>query len=252
MTALSVNLNKVALLRNAREHGVPNVVDAARTVIDAGAHGITVHPRPDMRHIRPDDVERLAELLEDFDAIEFNIEGNPAAEEGDNGYPGYLKIVEAARPDQATLVPDSPGQLTSDHGFDGSDETVEWLRPIVADLHRWGCRVSLFSNADPRTVRALAETGADRIEIYTGPFAEAAWSGDAGEEVSKIAQTEVVARELGLGVNAGHDLDLSNLPILMAAVPGIDEVSIGHALTADALWMGLEATVKRYLEALGR
>lgn len=251
MTALSVNLNKVALLRNAREHGVPNVVEAAKTVIEAGAHGITVHPRPDMRHVRPGDVTELAEFLGDYPEIEFNIEGNPSAEAGENGYPGFLQIVEAARPTQATLVPDTPGQLTSDHGFDGSDETIAWLTPIVAKLQGWGCRVSLFANADPEVVDALARTGADRIEIYTGPFAEAAWRGAAGAEVARCAQTAVAARELGMGVNAGHDLDLANLPILMAGVPDIDEVSIGHALTADALWMGLHKTVEKYLEALG-
>lgn len=250
MTKLSVNLNKIALLRNAREHGVPNVVEAARTVIEAGAHGITVHPRPDMRHIKPRDVRELAEFLQDFPHVEFNIEGNPAAEEGD-GYPGYLELVKEARPHQATLVPDTPGQLTSDHGFPGDAATIEHLKPIVADLKSWGCRVSLFCNAEPETAAALAKTGADRIEIYTGPFAEAGWAGDSGAEAAKCSQTAMAAREAGLGVNAGHDLDLSNLPTLVAAVPDLDEVSIGHALTADALWLGLPETIRRYLTALG-
>ncbi|MGF1469358.1 MAG: pyridoxine 5'-phosphate synthase [Sandaracinaceae bacterium] len=247
MTLLSVNLNKVALLRNARPHHVPDVLEAARAVIGAGAHGITVHPRPDQRHIRPDDVRGLGVLLR-RSRVELNLEGNPF-EEARGGYPGYLELVRQARPVQATLVPDASDQATSDHGFD-PERDVERLRPIVEELHRLGCRVSLFADPDPSGVAKLRATAADRIEIFTGPYADAHRDGHPEAALAACVATAQQARAAGLGVNAGHDLDLGNLPPLVRAIPDLDEVSIGHALTADALWWGWTETVDRYLAAL--
>ena len=246
MTVLSVNVNKVAVLRNSRGGNEPSVLTAARAVIQAGCAGITVHPRPDLRHIRPDDVLALAELTRD--RVEFNIEGNPfAPPRGD--YPGLQALVAAGRPEQVTLVPDCDGQLTSDHGFDLRRDHLA-LRPIIAELKARGARVSLFMDAGAEALELAAEIGADRIELYTGPFAEAFATGDAGPALARCAATVATARALGLGVNAGHDLSQANLGAFLGGVAGVEEVSIGHALVAEALHAGLDATVRAYLKIL--
>jgi pyridoxine 5-phosphate synthase len=246
MSVLSVNVNKIAVLRNSRGGNAPDVVRAARTCLDAGAHGITVHPRPDARHVRHDDVLALAALCRDY-GVEFNLEGNPFAPPR-AGYPGFHALCEQARPAQATLVPDGDGQLTSDHGFD-FERDGDALRPLVASLHGLGCRVSLFADAGC-DVEAAAGTGADRIELYTGPFAEAFGAGDAAAMLAACAGTARRAQAAGLGVNAGHDLSQANLGAFLAAVPGVAEVSIGHALIDEALYAGLDATVRAYLRIL--
>lgn len=257
MTALSVNLNKIAWLRNAREGARPSVAEAARTVIAAGAQGVTVHPRPDQRHIRPDDVAELTDLLRAHPDVEFNIEGNPYAGPRDNGYPGFDKLIESARPHQATLVPDADGQLTSDHGWDLSDRNDADRLAAVIDRYRgWGARVSLFVDPVREQIGGASDCGADRIELYTGPYAETVErcgpAGDDAEESRRIYREAArYAGELGLGVNAGHDLNLDNLERFVA-MGGIAEVSIGHALTADALEWGLSATVGRYLDAIAQ
>lgn len=254
MTVLSVNLNKIALMRNAREGARPDVCAAARIVLEAGAHGITVHPRPDQRHIRPGDVEALATMLaSEYPAIEFNIEGNPFAPAGANGYPGFDALIERARPAQATLVPDSDDQLTSDHGWDLSTPNPA-LEDRIAAYHEAGARVSLFMDPELELIEAAHRHGADRIELYTGPFAETVWAHGTTDPASQTSfdtylQAARFAKQLGMGVNAGHDLDLVNLPLL-AQITEVDEVSIGHALIADALEMGLFETTRKYLEAL--
>jgi pyridoxine 5-phosphate synthase len=247
MTALSVNVNKIAVLRNSRGGSEPDVVRAARTCLYAGAHGITVHPRPDQRHIRADDVHALAELTRE-NRVELNLEGNPFAPPRE-GYSGFLALCEQVRPAQATLVPDSDGQITSDHGFDFSQD-AERLRPLIAELKSLGCRVSLFVDAGCQQLERAAEIGADRIEIYTGPFAEALAIGNAGAELSRCARTAIEAKALGLGVNAGHDLSQTNLEEFLEAVPQVLEVSIGHALIGEALYAGLQRTVQNYLSIL--
>lgn len=249
MAVLSVNVNKIAVLRNARGGREPDVVRAARTCLDAGAHGITVHPRPDARHIRADDVQALATLTREYGA-EFNLEGNPFAPPRP-GYPGFLALCEQARPAQATLVPDGDAQITSDHGFDFARDGAA-LRPLVAELKSLGCRVSLFADAGG-AVEHAAETGADRIELYTGPYAEAFATGDPATALALAACADSArrAQACGLGVNAGHDLDQRNLGPFLAAVPDVREVSIGHALIGEALYAGLDATVRAYLAILG-
>lgn len=255
MTVLSVNVNKIAVLRNSRGGRVPDVVHAARTCLDAGAHGITVHPRPDARHIRADDVYALAELTRSR-GVEFNLEGNPFAPPR-VGYPGFLALCEQVRPAQATLVPDGDGQLTSDHGFDFARDT-ERLRPLVAELKSFGCRVSLFADAhgDPALdtaaggIERAAEAGADRVELYTGPYADAHAANRTATMLARFAAITRRAQAAGLGVNAGHDLSQANLGAFLAAVPGVLEVSIGHALISEALYAGLDATVRAYLEIL--
>jgi len=247
MTVLSVNVNKIAVLRNSRGGAAPDVVRAATVCLDAGAHGITVHPRPDARHIRADDVLALAALCH-ARGVEFNIEGNPFAPPRD-GYPGFHALCAQARPAQATLVPDGDGQLTSDHGFDFAAD-ADRLRPHVAALKTLGCRVSLFADAGAGTdVVAAAAIGADRIELYTGPFAEAFAAGEA-QAARAAADTAQRAAAAGLGVNAGHDLSQANLGGFLAAVPNVLEVSIGHALVDEALYAGLDATVRAYLRIL--
>ena len=253
MTALSVNLNKVALLRNARDGDAPSVIDAALTVIGAGAEGITVHPRPDQRHIRPTDVLALAELLQDHPGVEFNIEGNPFAGPRTNGYPGFDALIEQARPQQATLVPDSDQQLTSDHGFDLSGNN-QALAAKIRHYQAQGSRVSLFMDPDPAQITLAQRLGADRIELYTGPFAEVAGRAgiDDAHSQASLALYQAAAGHavgIGLGVNAGHDLDLDNLP-LFRNIAEVAEVSIGHALIARALDRGLAATVRAFKEAL--
>ena len=250
MTVLSVNVNKIAVLRNSRGGNEPDVVRAARACLDAGAHGITVHPRPDARHIRSDDVYALAELTSEY-GVEFNLEGNPFAPPR-AGYPGFLALCEQVRPAQATLVPDGDAQLTSDHGFDFTRD-VDALLPLVARLKSLHCRVSLFADAHLESdddMQRAAATGADRVELYTGPYAEAHATGDAGAMLARFAATARRAHAARLAVNAGHDLSLDNLGDFLRAVPHVQEVSIGHALIGEALYTGLATTVKRYLAIL--
>ncbi|BCT92207.1 pyridoxine 5'-phosphate synthase [Lysobacter helvus] len=246
-TQLSVNVNKIAVLRNSRGGDEPDVVRAASTCLDAGAHGITVHPRPDARHIRAEDVYALAVLTQSR-GVEFNLEGNPFAPPR-VGYPGFAALCGDVRPAQATLVPDSDGQITSDHGFDFSGD-LGALRERVAELRALGCRVSLFVDAGCPDVERAAEVGAQRIELYTGPFAAAHAGGDARAAIALCAETARRAQAVGLGVNAGHDLSQGNLAAFLQGVPDVLEVSIGHALIGDALYAGLDATVRRYLEAI--
>ena len=244
-TALSVNLNKIALLRNSREGEFPSVLQHAQVCLDAGADGITVHPRPDQRHIRPHDVHELAALVKPLHHIEFNVEGNPYAGACD-GYPGFMALVDESRPDQCTLVPDSNDQLTSDHGFN-LIESGDRLAPIIEQLKSWGCRVSLFMDPDLEQIRVAKALGADRIELYTGPYADAfLHRSDQLEAIfSRYLRAAELSLELDLGLNAGHDLNLHNLP-RFRQLPQLLEVSIGHALIVDALAMGLSEAVKRY------
>jgi len=246
-TQLSVNVNKIAVLRNSRGGHDPDVLRAAQACLDAGAHGITVHPRPDRRHIHAEDVYALSALTRDR-GVEFNIEGNPFAPPRE-GYPGLLALCRDTRPAQATLVPDSDGQLTSDHGFDFARDG-ERLRPLVAELREMGCRVSLFVDAGNPDLAQAAAVGADRIELYTGPYAEAHASGDARAALALFADAARRAQAAGLGVNAGHDLSQANLRDFLTAVPDVLEVSIGHALIGEALYEGLDTTVRRYLALL--
>jgi pyridoxine 5-phosphate synthase len=239
MTKLSVNVNKVALLRNSRTINMPSVAQAARVCIDAGCHGITVHPRPDERHITEQDVYDLAEMVT---GVEYNIEGNP--------FPRFMDIVRKVQPTQATLVPDDPSAFTSDQGWDLKDPAnVDRLKPIVAELKDQGIRISLFMNPDPESIERVEEVGADRIELYTEPYAAAYKEGDVGAVFREYAEAAQKARDLDLGLNAGHDLNLDNLGEFVS-IPGILEVSIGHALISDALFMGLEKAVKAYLNIL--
>lgn len=247
MTRLSVNVNKIAVLRNSRGGHDPDVLRAAQACLDAGAHGITVHPRPDRRHITAEDVHALSTLTQ-ARGVEFNIEGNPFAPPRD-GYPGLLPLCEATRPAQATLVPDGDGQLTSDHGFD-FERDADRLRPLIASLKAMGCRVSLFVDAGNPLLERATDVGADRIELYTGPYAEAHAAGDATDMLALFATAARRAQAVGLGVNAGHDLSQANLRAFLTAVPDVMEVSIGHALISEALYDGLDATVKAYLARL--
>lgn len=244
-TKLSVNLNKVALLRNQRDVGYPSVLDAARWVVAAGAHGITVHPRPDERHIRRSDVHELAALIrtEFAPRIEYNIEGYPS--------PDFIALIREVRPDQVTLVPDAPDQRTSDHGWD-VEGNVGRLREVIQELKAAGARVSLFMDPEPRAMAGAASAGADRIELYTGPYAHAFAAGDAAPLLRRYVDAARAAEDAGLGVNAGHDLNLDNLPPFCQAIPQLAEVSIGHAITADALRLGFPAAVEAYLRAIRR
>ena len=241
MTKLSVNLNKIALLRNQRDIGIPNVLQAAKTIIKAGAYGITVHPRPDERHIKYSDVYELAEIM----TVEFNIEGNPFLGK-------YMEIVSEVRPNQATLVPDAPDAGTSDHGWNLKADGKK-LTPVIKKLKAMGIRVSLFMAADAAGIMTAKEVGADRIELYTEPYARAFRTGEGVDEIlQQYAYAARAAEDAGLGVNAGHDLNLNNLGKFLAEVSGVLEVSIGHALIADALEMGLFNAVKEYLKILTR
>ncbi|KAF1691283.1 pyridoxine 5'-phosphate synthase [Pseudoxanthomonas koreensis] len=244
---LSVNVNKVAVLRNSRGGHEPDVAAAAEACLRAGAHGITVHPRPDRRHIVAEDLPPLAALAARFD-VELNVEGNPFAPPRP-GYPGLLALCEGVRPAQVTLVPDDDGQLTSDHGFT-FDGDLAPLAAQVAAFAALGCRVSLFVDAGVPGLERAAALGAERIEIYTGPYAEAFAAGDAGAALAACIDTARRAQAAGLGVNAGHDLSQANLGAFLAAVPGVQEVSIGHALVGEALYAGLDATVRGYLSVI--
>lgn len=243
MTSLSANLNKVALLRNTRTIGVPSVVRAARIALEAGAHGITVHPRPDGRHVRANDVRDLAAIVREKPGAEFNIEGNP--------FHGLLEFVREVRPAQCTLVPDETGAFTSDHGWDLDRDSAR-LRPVVAELKALRVRVSLFIDPVPAAMTKAAAVGADRVELYTEPYARAFGAPAQAEVLRGYSESARAAAKAGLGVNAGHDLNLQNLPVFLRAVPDVLEVSIGHALIADALELGLAETVRRYLDAIGR
>ncbi len=249
MTKLSVNVNKVALMRNARGGDWPSVPAAAKLCLDAGAHGITVHPRPDQRHITVDDVFSAAEVVANAGApIEYNMEGNPFSDPV-GSYPGFIELVEKARPTQVTLVPDSVDQLTSNHGWNLRKDG-ERVREVVARLKALGCRVSLFMDAEPEACAAAADTGADRIELYTEDYASAHAKGEGAAQIRRYAAAAEAAQAAGLGVNAGHDLNLANLSDF-CSIPGILEVSIGQALVGDALMhFGLGEAVRRYLACL--
>ncbi|MDE6121515.1 MAG: pyridoxine 5'-phosphate synthase [Muribaculaceae bacterium] len=237
MTNLSVNINKIATLRNARGENRPDVETVALDIESFGADGITVHPRPDERHIRRSDVYKLRPLLRS----EFNIEGNPDAT--------FVDLVLKVRPTQVTLVPDAPDALTSSAGWD-VEANAEFLAALVERFKDAGIRTSIFVDADPRQVKAAAKTGADRVELYTKPYADA-YAADRERAVEPFVEAALTARKCGLGVNAGHDLNLENLAFFHERIPFLSEVSIGHALICDALYLGLEETVRRYRKALG-
>ena len=245
-TALSVNLNKVALVRNTRHLGIPSVTRAATLCLQAGANGITVHPRPDARHIRADDVRDLAALLKDWPEREFNVEGNP--------FHNLMDCVADLRArnlpvHQVTFVPDGEGQFTSDHGW-SLPLDAQRLRPLIAQAHALGLRVSLFMDAEPAAMQAAKDLGADRVELYTEPYAAAWGTPQQDAQLTRFAAAAQAALDAGLGVNAGHDLNRDNLGAFVRAVPGVSEVSIGHALIADALELGYAATVDAYLRCL--
>lgn len=236
MTKLSVNINKVATIRNARGGNTPDVVKFAIDCERLGAQGITVHPRPDERHIRYVDVYNLKPLLTE----EFNIEGNPV--------PKFIELVNEIRPAQVTLVPDAEDAITSNAGWD-TVRHADYLREVVADFKSHGIRVSLFVDAIPEMVRKAAEIGADRVELYTEAFASH-YAEDPAKAIAPYVKAAEVARECGLGLNAGHDLSLENLAYFHQQIPWVDEVSIGHALISDALYLGIEETIRQYLECL--
>ncbi len=241
MTKLSVNLNKIALLRNTRTIGIPDVVKFATIALEAGADGITVHPRPDGRHVRADDVEKLAALMQAWPDREFNIEGNP--------FHNLMAFVRAVKPHQCTLVPDESGQFTSDHGWNLPADSAR-LQPVVDELRSLGVRASLFMDPAPEMMVNVYQLGANRIELYTEPYAE--HFGKTGDDavLATYAATANVATTFGLGINAGHDLNAQNLTHFLKNVPGVLEVSIGHALIADALEIGLAPAIRLYLRAI--
>ena len=236
-TALSVNLNKVALVRNTRHLGIPSVTRAATLCLQAGARGITVHPRPDERHIRAHDVHDLAVLLKTWPDREYNIEGNP--------FQNLMGFVRAVRPHQVTFVPDSEGQFTSDHGWSFPAD-AERLRPLIDECRALGVRVSLFMDADADQMAGAKAVGADRVELYTEPYAAAWHTPQRAEQLERFRAAAQAALDAGLGVNAGHDLNRENLTAFLRSVPGVSEVSIGHALMADALELGYSATIVDY------
>ena len=241
---LSVNLNAVAQLRNRRDLPWPSVTGVGRIALEAGAIGLTVHPRPDERHVRRADVPELRKLLDGYPSREFNVEGYPSED--------FLALVEANAPEQVTLVPDDPSQATSDHGWDFA-AAGPFLGPIVRRLKSAGFRVALFADPDEDAMAAAADTGADRVELYTGPYGAAhADAPDAEREAERLGRAAEAARGLGLGVNAGHDLTVANLPRLVEAIPFLAEVSIGHGLTADALEHGMAESVRRFRRACGQ
>ncbi len=236
-TALSVNVNKIALLRNTRHLAIPDVVGLSRQALQAGAQGLTVHPRPDARHIRTQDVHDLAALMRDWPAAEYNIEGNP--------FHNLMDFVRQVRPQQATFVPDGQDQFTSDHGWQ-LPEDLERLKPLIAESQALGVRVSLFMDPLPEMMAAARASGADRVELYTEAYASAFGTAQQAEVLSRYAAAANAALAVGLEVNAGHDLSRDNLTEFLRAVPGVVEVSIGHALIADALELGIAETVRDY------
>ena len=240
-TALSVNVNKVALVRNTRHLGIPSVTRAAERCLQAGAQGITVHPRPDERHIRGHDVLELAALMKSWPGREFNIEGNPSQ--------NLMDFIRQVRPQQATFVPDSEDQFTSDHGWSFPHD-AERLAPLIAECKALGVRVSLFMDPVPEQMAAARAAGADRVELYTEPYAAAWGTPQQAIEIKRYAAAAQAALDAGLGINAGHDLNRDNLPTFVREVPGVLEVSIGHALIADALELGYAATVQAYLACI--
>ncbi len=240
-TALSVNVNKVALVRNTRHLGIPSVTRAAQLCLEAGAQGITVHPRPDERHIRASDVSELQELLKQWPQAEYNIEGNP--------FHNLMDFIRAQRPHQATFVPDGEDQFTSDHGWNFPQD-AERLAPLIAECKALGVRVSLFMDPIPAQMAAAKAVGADRVELYTEPYA-AAWGTPAqAEQLERYRAAAQAALDAGLGINAGHDLNLDNLAAFVAQVPGLQEVSIGHALISDALERGYAGAVQAYQQCI--
>ena len=242
-TSLSINLNKVALVRNTRHLGIPSVTRAADLCLRAGAQGITVHPRPDARHIRAQDVNDLHDMLKAWPKVEFNIEGNP--------FHNLMDFVRELRPHQATLVPDAEGQFTSDHGWNMPADAKR-LKPIIDEAHSLGVRVSLFMDPLPAAMQAVKDVGADRIELYTEGYARAFGTPDQDKVLRAYADTARAALALGLGVNAGHDLNRDNLTTFLRAVPGVSEVSIGHAFIADALELGYDTATRAYLSSIAR
>jgi pyridoxine 5-phosphate synthase len=241
MTRLSVNVNKIALLRNSRTIGIPNVTRLTQIALDAGAHGITVHPRPDGRHIRASDVFELQALVRIRSGVEFNIEGNP--------FHDMLDLVRKARPDQCTLVPDDPAAFTSDHGWN-LERDADRLVPLIREIKALGPRVSLFMDPVPEHMARARDIGADRVELYTEPYARAFGTAQQGAVVERYAQAAQAAQAAGLGINAGHDLNRDNLPHFLRSVPKVLEVSIGHALIADALEFGMAQATRLYLKAI--
>ncbi len=239
--SLSVNVNLVAQVRNRRNLGFPSVTRAAELCLQAGATGITIHPRPDQRHIRAHDVSDLATVMKSWPDREYNIEGNP--------FQNLMGFVRAVRPHQATFVPDDETQPTSDHGWDLARDGDK-LRPLIAQAHALGVRVSLFMDADPPSMALAKAVGADRVELYTEPFAAAWGTPRQAQEIDRFARAAQAALDAGLGINAGHDLNRNNLPTFVKHVPGLQEVSIGHALMADALELGYVATVHAYLACI--
>ena len=239
--SLSVNVNKVALLRNSRHLGIPSVTRAAQLCLQAGAQGITIHPRPDERHIRASDVDELAVLMKAWPDREFNIEGNP--------FHNLMAHVREVRPHQVTFVPDSEGQFTSDHGW-SFPQDAQRLHPLIEECKALGVRVSLFMDPEPEQMAAARAVGADRVELYTEPYAASWGTPEHAVQLRRYAVAAQAALDVGLGLNAGHDLNLDNLPDFVRAVPGLQEVSIGHAFMADALEMGYAATVRAYLDCL--
>jgi pyridoxine 5-phosphate synthase len=238
MTRLSVNINKIATLRNSRGGDNPNLVQVAKDCERFGAQGITVHPRPDERHIRYQDVQDLSKIL----TTEFNIEGNPKEDK-------FVALVLAVKPAQVTLVPDTLGQLTSDHGWDTISEQA-YLKNVIAKFKTAGIRVSIFVDPDEKIVQAAATTGTDRVELYTEMYAKQFATGNKEAAIAPYITAAALANQLGMGINAGHDLDRFNLPYLIQQIPSIDEVSIGHALISDTLYLGLENTIQLYNRAL--
>ncbi len=238
MTRLSVNINKIATLRNARGGNIPDPIEFAKKIQTFGAHGITVHPRPDERHIRYSDVRALRPVV----YTELNVEGNPIDR--------FLDLVLEVKPDQVTLVPDEPDQLTSDHGWDTVRHKT-YLRDIIETLKKAGIRTSIFVDPVPGMVKGAVDTGTDRIELYTESYASGFAKGQPEKAVKPFREAALLAHEIGLGINAGHDLNLENIAFFIQNVPHVEEVSIGHALVAEALWYGMENVVRMYLQKLG-
>lgn len=237
MTILSVNMDKVALIRNSREGNFPNVIEFAKKLIQLGVHSITIHPRQDERHIKRQDARDLAELIKDHPDVELNIEGFPSQE--------YLMLIEEVRPNQCTIVPDTRDQLTSDHGWDIKNERV-FLQEVLARIKKAGCRTSIFIDPDVEQIKLVQDTGADRIELYTESYASTFETVDSDYVFNQFKASAEASQKLGIGVNAGHDLNLKNLPKFLE-INGILEVSIGHALIVECIEMGMREVVHRYL-----